>query len=84
MVASREAVTQEIQIGPTRRLVVTSGWCKSCGICMEICPQDVLEAEKVTGKVILAAGEACTGCGLCELFCPDYVFTIQEEEAVGA
>lgn len=81
VVISREAVTQQIQISPTRRLVVTTGWCKPCGICMEICPRNVLETEEVTGKVILAAPEACTGCGLCELFCPDYVFTVKEEES---
>jgi NAD-dependent dihydropyrimidine dehydrogenase PreA subunit len=77
---SEKIVKQEIQISPNKRLVVTLSWCKSCGICMELCPREVLGAEEVTKKVILIAPEKCNGCGLCELNCPDYVFTVQELE----
>lgn len=80
--AAREIVRQEIQISPTKKLSVIVSWCKACGICMELCPQGVLEAEEVTKKVILIASEKCNGCGLCELSCPDYVFTVQELEDV--
>jgi 2-oxoglutarate ferredoxin oxidoreductase subunit delta len=76
--ASKELVKQEIEINPTKKLVVTVSWCKACGICMELCPKEVLGEEEVTKKVILIAPEKCNGCGLCELSCPDYVFTIQE------
>jgi 2-oxoglutarate ferredoxin oxidoreductase subunit delta len=81
--ASKELVKQEIQVSPTKKLIVTLSWCKACGICMELCPRDVLGAEEVTKKVILVAADKCNGCGLCELSCPDYVFTVQElEEAL--
>jgi 2-oxoglutarate ferredoxin oxidoreductase subunit delta len=80
MMTSKYSIRQEIQISPQKKLVVTVNWCKSCGICMEICPRGVLGAEEVTKAVILIAPEACNGCGLCELSCPDYVFTIQELE----
>lgn len=76
--ASKQLVKQEIEINPSKKLVVTVSWCKSCGICMELCPRDVLGAEEVTKKVILIAPEQCNGCGLCEISCPDYVFTIEE------
>ena len=79
---SKEIVKQEVQIGHNKKLVVTLSWCKSCGICMELCPREVLGAEEVTKKVILIAPEKCNGCGLCELSCPDYVFAIQELEEV--
>jgi 2-oxoglutarate ferredoxin oxidoreductase subunit delta len=79
---SKEIVNQEIQITPQKKLVVTVSWCKACGICMELCPRDVLGEEEVTRKVILIAPEECNGCGLCELSCPDYVFTIEELEEV--
>jgi 2-oxoglutarate ferredoxin oxidoreductase subunit delta len=78
--ASREMVKQEIQVSPNKKLVVTVSWCKACGICIEMCPRQVLGAEEVTQKVILIAADKCNGCGLCELTCPDYVFTIQELE----
>lgn len=80
--ASKELVRQEIEINPNKKLVVTVSWCKACGICMELCPKDVLGEEEVTRKVILIAADQCNGCGLCELSCPDYVFTIQELESV--
>ena len=76
--ASEEVSVQEIQIGKKKRLAVTVRWCKPCGICMALCPRQVLGAEEVTGKVTLVAPTRCTGCGLCELYCPDYVFAIEE------
>jgi 2-oxoglutarate ferredoxin oxidoreductase subunit delta len=79
---AREIAKQEIQISPAKKLSITVSWCKSCGICMELCPREVLGAEEVTHKVFLIAPEKCNGCGLCELSCPDYVFTIQELEQV--
>ena len=78
--ASQEMVEQEIQVSPNKKLVVTVGWCKACGICIKVCPRLVLGAEQVTQKVILIAADKCNGCGLCELTCPDYVFTVQELE----
>ena len=80
--ASKELVKQEIEISPTKKLVVTVSWCKACGICMELCPKEVLGEEDVTKKVILIAADKCNGCGLCELACPEYVFTIEDLEAV--
>ena len=79
---SKEILKQETHITPQKKLVVTVSWCKACGICMELCPRDVLGEEEVTRKVILIAPEKCNGCGLCELSCPDYVFTIEELEEV--
>ncbi len=75
---SKQLVKQEIEINPNKKLVVTVSWCKACGICMELCPKEVLGEEDVTKKVILIAPEKCNGCGLCELSCPDYVFTVSE------
>lgn len=69
---------QEIEISPKKKLEVVVNWCKACGICMQLCPKDVLGEEDVTKRVILIAPEKCNGCGLCELACPDYVFTIKE------
>lgn len=78
--ALQEMVKQEIKVSPNKKLVVTVSWCKACGICIKVCPHEVLGAEEVTQKIILIAADKCNGCGLCELACPDYVFTIQELE----
>ncbi len=44
---AKEVVKQEIEISPNKKLVVTISWCKSCGICMELCPKEVLGKEEV-------------------------------------
>jgi len=75
---SEKVIKQEIQIDERKLLELTVSWCKACGICMQVCPKNVLGEEQVTKKVILIAPEKCTGCGLCELACPDYVFTVRE------
>ncbi len=80
--SSKEIVKEELQVTPQKKLVVILSWCKACGICMELCPREVLGAEEVTRRVILIAPEKCNGCGLCELSCPDYVFSIEELEEV--
>jgi indolepyruvate ferredoxin oxidoreductase beta subunit len=79
--AARELVQQEILVDAGRKLIVTPGWCKACGICIDMCTRQVLGAQNVTHTVVLRAPEKCNGCGLCELICPDYVFTLHELEA---
>jgi 2-oxoglutarate ferredoxin oxidoreductase subunit delta len=60
------------------RIVVNKAWCKGCGICVEFCPQDVLEMKDGSSEV--AHIEKCTLCQLCELRCPDFAIEVSEEE----
>ncbi len=57
------------------RLEITAAWCKSCDICVKLCPERCLRlnAERV---VELAQPEKCTGCRLCELLCPDFAIRV--------
>ena len=57
------------------RLEITPQWCKSCDICVKLCPERCLQldAERV---VELAQPEKCTGCRLCELLCPDFAIRV--------
>ncbi len=49
-------------------------WCKNCGICVSVCPTDIL----ITGKkrVEIHNLERCIGCHNCELICPDFVLKV--------
>jgi indolepyruvate ferredoxin oxidoreductase beta subunit len=65
---------------PTRtnyrvRLEITPEWCKSCDICVKMCPERCLRlnAERI---VELAAPDKCTGCRLCEWLCPDFAIRV--------
>ena len=56
--------------------------CKGCGLCISICPKDVLELEvSIVNElgyhpVRLAEAAACTSCALCARICPDAVFAV--------
>ena len=59
--------------------------CKGCGLCVSVCPKDVLEiAEKVNIKGYFPAYQArpedCILCATCCRMCPDVAITISEVE----
>jgi 2-oxoglutarate ferredoxin oxidoreductase subunit delta len=51
--------------------------CKSCDLCIDICPRDVLEYQRPHLKPKVANLDACTGCRLCELLCPDWAISVE-------
>ena len=57
------------------RLDITAAWCKSCEICVKLCPERCLrlDAERI---VELADPAKCTGCRLCEWLCPDFAIRV--------
>jgi indolepyruvate ferredoxin oxidoreductase beta subunit len=64
----------------TVRLEITPAWCKSCDICVKLCPERCLRlnAERI---VELAAPDKCTGCRLCEWLCPDFAIRVHLDAA---
>ena len=63
------------------RLEITPQWCKSCDICVKLCPERCLRLndERI---VELAQPEKCTGCRLCEFLCPDFAIRVHLDPAV--
>ena len=57
------------------RLEITEHWCKSCDICVKLCPERCLRLNEER-IVELAQPEKCTGCRLCELLCPDFAIRV--------
>ena len=62
------------------RLEITPAWCKSCDICVKLCPERCLRlnAERI---VELAEPDKCTGCRLCEWLCPDFAIRVHLDHA---
>ena len=52
-------------------------WCKSCGLCIALCPKDVYGENEDGGPEIIQP-DHCIGCLICETHCPDFAITIEE------
>ncbi len=58
-----------------KEVVINQEWCKGCGICVALCPKQVLELNP-QGKATVVRPEDCICCTLCELRCPDLAITV--------
>lgn len=63
--------------------------CKGCGLCVTICPKNVLEiSDNVNSKgyfpVYQARAKDCIFCTKCCIMCPDVAITIVEENKQSA
>jgi 2-oxoglutarate ferredoxin oxidoreductase subunit delta len=64
---------------------IDSERCKGCGLCVAVCPKQVLEiSETVNSRGYFPAYQArpedCVKCALCCTMCPDVAITIIECE----
>jgi 2-oxoglutarate ferredoxin oxidoreductase subunit delta len=57
-----------------RDLELNEVWCKACGLCVVVCPHDVLTMDPVAVKV--KDFDACTFCEECERHCPDFAIRV--------
>ncbi|MBC5997749.1 4Fe-4S dicluster domain-containing protein [Romboutsia ilealis] len=59
--------------------------CKSCGLCIEACPNRIIQIDKSTinqkgyNPAIVVDMDKCVGCANCALMCPDVVITVERE-----
>jgi 2-oxoglutarate ferredoxin oxidoreductase subunit delta len=70
---------------PKGRIVVNELFCKGCSLCVEFCPQGVLELghERLTAKgyhPVELAKAGCTGCGICTIICPEAAIIVFREK----
>jgi len=57
---------------------INRAWCKACGICIDLCPNQILCKDE-NGYPEVIDEKRCTKCKLCELRCPDFAIEIKEE-----
>ncbi len=63
-------------------LEIAADRCKGCALCIDVCPQHVLELDLAVVNplgyhaVRLTDAAACTSCARCARICPDSVYTV--------
>ncbi len=66
------------------KVVIDTEICKSCGLCVNVCPLKLLhlsETRNSKGGRSAEQGDAekCTGCALCAMMCPDSAIQVYKE-----
>jgi 2-oxoglutarate ferredoxin oxidoreductase subunit delta len=66
-------------------ITVTEEFCKGCGLCVAICPQQAMQlADRMNSRGIqpayLAHPDDCNGCTQCAIMCPDACLRITRSE----
>ncbi len=56
----QEKASEQVQRAVIR---IDADLCENTGVCVEVCPEDVLEAG--TGHSVVAKPDACTECWIC-------------------
>lgn len=57
-------------------------WCKGCYLCIEVCPQKVLQVAKVLNSQSCYPAEfndndgKCKGCAFCAIVCPEAIIEV--------
>ena len=51
--------------------------CKGCGICVTLCPKQVLSLDDL-GKIVVSDETKCIQCKQCEMRCPDYAIFVEK------
>jgi 2-oxoglutarate ferredoxin oxidoreductase subunit delta len=60
-----------------KEICINTNWCKGCGICVDICPKQVLAMDYLVAVVV--ALDRCIVCGRCEVSCPDFCIDVIPE-----
>jgi len=61
-----------------KKHLINRDWCEGCGICVQLCPKNVLELDE-EDKAFAVRPEDCICCKLCELRCPDFAIEVITE-----
>ncbi len=88
-VKSKLLPSQKAKI-PRGKVHIIEERCKSCGLCIDFCPRQVLRRSNrindrgyhvVELKEDPEEGKICIACGFCQVICPEYAIWVEEEES---
>ena len=59
---------------------IKNNYCKSCEICISVCPVDALSVSSIfnsSGVHPVEVSQTCIGCGQCFYVCPDFAIEVK-------
>jgi len=63
------------QLEERARVEIHADLCKGCGLCIEMCPEEVLARGTQLNRrgyhAALYKGQGCSGCAICFYTCPE-------------
>ncbi len=68
------------------KITIRSERCKSCGLCVSVCPKKILALDMGTlnakgyHPVYVVDMTKCIACAMCATMCPDCVIKVEKEE----
>ncbi|MBS7641074.1 MAG: 4Fe-4S dicluster domain-containing protein [Candidatus Bathyarchaeia archaeon] len=51
--------------------------CNGCGICVNLCPRDVIRLDESAKKAVVKYPEDCINCQFCQAYCPQKAINIK-------
>ena len=73
---------------PFLRVVIATDQCKGCGLCVAVCPPDVLALGALNARgypaAVLLDNDRCTSCTACALVCPETAIAVFKPPRVQA
>jgi 2-oxoglutarate ferredoxin oxidoreductase subunit delta len=69
------------------RVVLDQERCKGCGLCVSVCPKEILVISSHLNErgylpVEVTDMDQCTGCGVCAVICPDVCIAVYRQVPV--
>ncbi len=68
---------------PKGFITVNEIYCKGCGLCVEVCPEGILDLAVRLNRMGYHPAEkksdTCSGCANCALVCPEAAITVKRE-----
>ena len=69
----------------TGKIIIDTERCKSCGLCLIVCPKNCIVISKHYNKNGYFPAEAtncdCTGCAMCAIICPEAIIEVYRDSA---
>lgn len=71
-----------MSVKPKPKVKIDEEYCKGCGLCVPVCPKDILRlsADRINSKGYFPSEcidlDSCIGCTFCAVMCPDMAIEV--------